>query len=759
MPIGSERNDNNEAAASQDEIVVDEVRSLVLILGGIDAIVGILCHSSSDLDLQAEACLALVSLCVDSEGACTALSTLAVSERNAVPLNQTGFMSLFVEGILDEKLYASFRPLDGGKEGEGSGGGTPLVILNMLAVNCAMGDELACTETMSTVGKFVLENLTTAEEAEWAISLLHSLTLTRGCADILVSSSCKASESSLMVLDQVTTIVAAFPESVALQERACCLFSGLYVLTKARHRPQNVLLGLRVEIELIARSLHNHPSQECIWEQACLALRNFCCVVPLSVIGCDDIFQILARTVEFTCWSMTSKEWSDVVQEHIIGLVWAFASTGKAARRVVASTESGIKVIMEVLRQRPNSESLQRESINALNALSSTSEAHLQIGTRDGINTILKCMEEYDSHEDMMERYISVLDDLCSNAFKIKINIIENDSSIYCIISCMMTYMLSAAIQTSACSTLSHLATTNRIGMTVASAGGIGQILLVMVEHGDNLVVLEKACEALAYLIPGTPSEILQGNNAVSMTISTMQTHPRAEKLQEMCIMALWHLVMKNTIFLDEIAESHKVGVIISAMQDHLRSEPVQLVGCRALWHMAASNSINAEIGQSSGIEAIMNGAMLHINSIEVQLEAIGGLQIMASNLSNKEKIRESGGVAMFVGAMWVHYKSATLQEQAFSALSNILINHVTNQVTSVSRNELEPAVAAMKLFPENESLQVHACVFIRNLTFSQSNLPLLRDCSLLVELLMSASGNFPEACSERVALIIDMIL
>ena len=767
------------------DVATDEARSAIPRLGGVEAVLDILNNHNTDLDMQADACHTLTCLCVDSDisknvtakelkslvgiyqsqvgktsvGAgkvqdqvCQLLASLAINPELAMKVNRSGIMVLLIkDSFKDGKIKVN------GKEERGM----PVVMLNLLISNSTANDMRVQTEATSTVIKYALANYCTAEEAESVMTMLCSLTSSKDCADVLISSSCRTPESKNLVpaLDRIYTAMQSFQDSALLQSSACGILSNLYALFRGGHRHGEDIISYQMEVELIARALCLHRSQESVQEQAFLSLRNFCCSMPHNFVTNKDIMRVLMSAIDEAIRSMAQHPTSVFVQQNAVGFVWALANISFDVCVKIAQRQDSVPSISNTMLLFPESIELQREVLGALASLASVSSTHLLVGSLDSVVTIIKCMEIHLSDQGLIETGCFLLAAISNDNYHVKSNIAESEDSISGVIGCMMAHPMSAAIQESSCAILTHITFDNYIKECIANEGGLNSVLKAMDNHSGDPIVMSKACEALANIIGGVSDEILRTNNVPQRIVSVMDLYPDVATIQEMCLLAFWNFSNMTEELKQEVFHCGGLRSIVDCMGRYVGSELVQEKGCTALWGLSISDASQREVGVAGGIEAIIIGALAHIKSSPILHEAFGALRSLAGNHDNKMRIRDSDGVGMIVGAMWVQHHISDLLSSACSILSIVAVNVDTNEVMPLKPEVLEVVISAMRGFPDHNSLQEQCCILLRNYTFRPSNIPMMRENPLLFELLAYAASNHPLNCSERVQFILNELL
>lgn len=753
--------------------MIKELQNLIVFFGGVTHIIKAMRNHHNNAEVVGEGCLILACLCVGApwnkdaiiqaggidaavrayrsglgtatpeaallrERACLAISSLAVNPEGLNSLNESTFIRDLIKSFVDAKRLSGLE-VEGGDTTRGWDSRAQLAMRNILAMNSNGENAELHNFTVSTVVKFMMQDRKEPEIAEDAIAILDCLAAkSRECVKIILG--------TVAAMKNIIETLTLNLDNAAIQERGCRLLSNIYKFWESSDGP----IGSTQEVEVIVSAMRRHRTSADVQSSACLALRNMCEVSTFVVRSeADAIISKMTEAVGDIIEAMRENINSPSAQEAFCSLLWAMADRDRDAATAIASAGS-ISCIIEALLRFPNRELLQVEAMGILMVLSLIPDTLQSIGTDDGIEGIVVAMDQYAENEKIVENGCIVLSMVSADKYQTRLAAVENEKCLGCIVGGMYSFPRSATIQEAACAAISNLSIDMDVIEDVTSAGGIDRIQNAMQIHDGVSSLVEKACDALFHLIPGVANNILFGNEITQRVMTAMQRHIDVVEVQEKALAALWQLSVKDPGNKHQIARFRGIPLVIESMKEHISSERVQERGCVALWSLAMNDDNKAQIGEEGGVEAIITGMSAHITRTHVQHEALGAIKALATNARNKEYLRANDAVSAILNTMWVHSDDASIQESAFTALTNIAVDPVTNRVTEMRDAELEAIISAMRRFPDEQGVQVQACILIRNYTFAPENMPKIRAKPDLFELLQRAGDVFPHACGER---------
>ena len=162
------------------------------------------------------------------------------------------------------------------------------------------------------------------------------------------------------------------------------------------------------------------------------------------------------------------------------------------------------------------------------------------------------------------------------------------------------------------------------------------------------------------------------------------------------------------------------------------------------MWSCAAGSgipkSLKVRVGQC-GIEPVVNGLSAHITSEKACEDALGCIKCLSTVPQNKELI-DDRAVDLIYACMLLHSENSTVAKAALAALCNVSVNVDTNQVTEITKEDLDAIVLVMRAHQDAKVVQESAIILLRNFTFFSGNVELMAETPFLVNLVRSAMAK-----------------
>ena len=162
------------------------------------------------------------------------------------------------------------------------------------------------------------------------------------------------------------------------------------------------------------------------------------------------------------------------------------------------------------------------------------------------------------------------------------------------------------------------------------------------------------------------------------------------------------------------------------------------------MWSCAAGSgvpkSLKVRVGQC-GIVPVVNGLSAHITSEKACEDALGCIKCLSTVSSNKELI-DDRAVDLIYACMLLHSENSIVAKAALAALCNVSVNVDANQVTELTKEDLDAIVLVMRAHQDVRVVQESAIILLRNFTFSPGNLDILEQSPFLVNLVRSAMAT-----------------
>ena len=91
---------------------------------------------------------------------------------------------------------------------------------------------------------------------------------------------------------------------------------------------------------------------------------------------------------------------------------------------------------------------------------------------------------------------------------------------------------------------------------------------------------------------------------------------------------------------------------------------------------------------------------------------------------------------------MWMHSNNPNVCNAALTALCNMCVNVVTNQVLEITSEEVDVIVNTMRNHQTVREVQESSIILLRNFSFSRTNLSVMERNQFLVPLIRSGPSN-----------------
>ena len=248
--------------------------------------------------------------------------------------------------------------------------------------------------------------------------------------------------------------------------------------------------------------------------------------------------------------------------------------------------------------------------------------------------------------------------------------------------------------------------------------------------------------------------------------MNILQQWMTEEYTSKYCLIVLWNLVTKvqkddaNCQFKNILSQRYIIKVIIDTMARHLGNEQIQEKGCDIFWNLIDDGKNMKEvISDSGGVNTVLIAMQCHMKCVPLQEAALYFLSGMAFEPAIRNNISACGGSDVLLSVMWINLDQLPVILNGLLAMSNLVVNKMTNEIDIINQRQLEVIVSAMDYFPYNCDVQVSACRLLRNLAFAKINVEKMSNHQeRLVCALTSAVSHFAEECGERVDFILDRL-
>lgn len=282
----------------------------------------------------------------------------------------------------------------------------------------------------------------------------------------------------------------------------------------------------------------------------------------------------------------------------------------------------------------------------------------------------------------------------------------------------------------------------------VDSSGTVGELTVETKTSGD-LVSKDCKVEEVACLI----NDVVAAENSeflVELLSNTMRTHQERVDVQALCLQTIWDMSKYNDENKNIIMANGLYECVIAAMKDFPNSVDVQSSGCGALWSLSVNQFNRVILVRAGACERILRGLDTHLNNERFVEIAFGALRTLSPEPEARLVINHMLGNQRVVRAMGLHRFVVDVQRDGCAFLSNVAVDMHNQEVSVVSREELQAVVRAMRDHLKNESVVTSACFALKNFSYEEMNLRNLRMFDDVVALFEDAAQYATKASCRR---------
>mmetsp|Transcript_27538 Transcript_27538/g.58835 ORF Transcript_27538/g.58835 Transcript_27538/m.58835 type:complete len:1552 (-) Transcript_27538:1946-6601(-) len=536
-----------------------------------------------------------------------------------------------------------------------------------------------------------------------------------------------------------------FPASASVHENGCKLFACLFDLAShcesVAHdsiAPEELEI-ISEELEAMTLSLAQHNNNPSNAAAACSALQNFC--VLLSLSSFDDapgLGNRLSRSLAEEVIALNLYREDEQTLEQVTGALWALCAV-REGLALSFDTDGTIGLIIGAMNRFTNSVDLHKHGIGLLGLFFSVSNKVLDFVNDELVTVIMRFIDQEVDNDDAMDfidTAVNIILIMTSEGFGAVTILLRNERLIDSIVGCMYKFPASPSIQGAGIGILTNIALDNYIRADICQRGGTTRIISALNNLKHDPIVVCQAFASLATLIIGADIEILRGHDVPvsGIFVRAMTTHPQNLSIQIGAASALWALSSKHDDFKDDIVNLGGAEAIAEAMARFIGSKQMQEKGFVVTWSLSVPIHLKMRIGRCA-IEAVANGLSAHLTSEKACENAMGCLKCLSTIPSNKELLEDNGVVDLIYSCMRLHSEKASVCKAALGALCNICVNVDTNEVSDITRDELDTVVTAMRAHQTIKGVQENAIILLKNFTLSRANVIVLGQEPFLVPL------------------------
>ena len=257
-------------------------------------------------------------------------------------------------------------------------------------------------------------------------------------------------------------------------------------------------------------------------------------------------------------------------------------------------------------------------------------------------------------------------------------------------------------------------------------------------EERDPKVLKQKAAEVEALL-----KDVSAAGNTeffVELLTNTVRSNQYAVQVLEACFQRIWEFCKFNEENKIYIMQAGLADDIVSCMRRHRDSVLLQKRACGCLWSLSVNQFNRVVLVRAGAVRGVFRALEDHIRDENFLVTALGCLRTISPDMEGRHAIQQLLGAQRVCRAMAMHRSSITIQRDGCAFLSNVAVDMDKQEVSVVSRDELETVVRALSDHMRNEAVASSACFALKNYTYEEKNLRVLRKCDDIFSLLEDAA-------------------
>ena len=507
-------------------------------------------------------------------------------------------------------------------------------------------------------------------------------------------------------------------ETVSVQERGCMTLQN--IAAEAQMRSKIASVG---GIAAILSAMKHHPKEGKVQLQGCGALRNMGLdnVQNKSIISSSGGILAIIEAIRH------SRSDARVVDQAFRTLR-NLAKDGANNRVAIAGA---LPIIIDVMKEHLESESVQREVCATLRNLSVTEDLQLAVAAAGGVSALVSTMQEHPKNDRVQTQACGVLYNL----------------------SCCPGNLAIMKKDKRCKATLKHAAKkfpesggryANKLLDRIASCpkGQVSTPVLDMVQLQSPHYEQNERPKSSSIMI-------LQHVQTLRIGIDTVSENEAAKVISELGLLAEGKAQGHNTA----IIAADGIPVITAFMTRRVNSLAIQHASLEALQILASQDSGNCPaIVKAGGINAVVEAMSKHVKRNEIQMVGCIVFQsLMAEETDRTESsylLCREGGVLAVKDAMKAHRKNERVQENACKALSVLSQVSETNCIEIAKAGCIPLVLLALRSHPETPEVQFWGCQLLYHLSFNSTLVGMMRN-QKPEQLLWNAAGRYPMHCGE----------
>ncbi|KAL3885769.1 hypothetical protein ACJMK2_025810 [Sinanodonta woodiana] len=399
----------------------------------------------------------------------------------------------------------------------------------------------------------------------------------------------------------------------------------------------------------------------------------------------------------------------------------ACAALLKLARRSESSCGSvcehdGVTVLFEVLKHYPERLELQRTILDIFGYISSLESLQKNIIQTGRQGDFLIIMSRLIDDVTIVKKCCIILGNIASVEVETSRSLMYI-GAVHCIISMMNRCKDNADVLQNGCRSLGLFASHDETCVDVASANAPQAVLTAMTSFPEERNVQESGCWALACLTrKGETLADLNSEDVTKVLYKAIDTFPNDVSIQEYGAWVLCNLsVLECRLNKDD--ERKAVSILVSnilKIQDNIE---LQEEITNALAYLVTdNNTVQEELVKIGGLEALLSTMRRLEDNVNIQTNGCRAIGNMAVNKELRTSLVIAGAPDVVVLAMLNLDRTLIIQEYGCVALTNVSADDVGNKIRVLKCGTVPTVLNAMKLFNNEENLQLCALRTLKNL-------------------------------------------
>lgn len=776
----------------------------------VEVVVFAMKNYSRNAELQALGCIALALICsrgdwckeaVVHKGGIVAVSNAFRShvidiDPDSAPANDVTVAACSVIGSLalssaalselqQSSLLVDFRKMI---ERDGSSLEQPSVrscVMNLFAVSfmerddarSSSDDESGYSSLAETVRQFLWQSQIEEGDVQTLLVSLNTI--------------CSRAASALNVimfaddgagLRRIVHFMETYQNNATIQEAGCAILANSYFyvpfegeLHQSTFRSigtdsMHVKTHSRLEIAALSAALDNHTTNAEVVKNASEALSNFVCGLnvvasdPGSVRFAEDVVVLFSAVASKVLSTISAHGENVEVLRPLLRLLLVSACVlgDEGIQRRPTDT---INRLFDIMIRFPHDQEIHEYACRIIARIVALDDDRIDASVATSATSFRALLHSLRmENEAVISCATAIIASFVRSVSTLRSDVVEIEEFMSCLVGCMFRHQECADIQAASCSILASLATNDYYTMvTIANEGVPFQALIfAMRTHRDQPYVLEYASRALCAVSEGIPDDSLRSARVLvcEELLEALKTHANAEGVSGSTLEALCRYCRRDDYFILQVAEVDVAPLVVDVMSQHLQSEDLQTAGCTLFRLLASKNDENKRnLGEAGAVRALTTAMLAHIRSTDIQKEALKALKHISRVSSNKETFRINDVSHDIMLAAQANFENPQIVSAALSALHDIVVDTLTQQVNPVSEEILKLVMQAMKIHVSEVDVQKAGCYLVGTYGYNDRNLTEMRRFKdELYPLLLTASHSYPEECWKHIRYVLERL-